>query len=357
MKAHTPMQLAIACLLAGILPTALPGGTPTATPTQDFPRSVYQWLRLQQAPSGLLGNQEDDDFSGMYSVALAAIAFIHQGDIELAERAFDTYIKHGDAERFDGFNQFWSAAGSTPHRHTDRWAGDNAWLLIALNYHRQATGSSKYNALREALARWLIGLQQEDGGIASGFTAAGPIGHQSTEANLDAYAALIDYPVERAGVLRFLTERMWIPGEDRFRMGSTVEESAMDGGSWAVCSLGDRFRPVLDYTIRAFARTDTMEASGREVAGFGDFLDRKRVWFEGTGQMVVALQVAGRSEEAAHYLAELEKALLPSDRFPGTFGLPCSSSDPAWTGASTRIFVPSQCWYLFGRWGFNPMAP
>jgi hypothetical protein len=322
--------------------------------------AAYKWLAAHQSEMGLLGNQEGDDFSGVYTCAVAAMCFIHEGDIKRAERIFDVFKRRYEAE-FDpgtpaGFHQFWSAATGVPHADTDRWAGDNAWLLIALNYYRQKVDRSGYDSMRAGIARWLIGLQDDDGGIRSGFNKTGPMTHKSTEANLDCYAALVDYPEARARILNWLTSKAWVPAQERFRMGSTVDESPLDATSWGIGALGRAFTNLLPYTEAHFVRTDVCDANGVNVTGFTDFLGKRRVWFEGTGQMIVAYNVAGRHDTAAKYLSEMERAMLSSEKFPGTAGLPCSSSDPSWDGATRKIFVPSQAWYLFGRWGFNPMT-
>ena len=103
-------------------------------------------------------------------------------------------------------------------------------------------------------------------------------------------------------------------------------------------------------------RQKISDATGNLVTGFSDFLSEDRIWIEGTGQMIVACRVAGRDDSALVYLGELSKAAFASTLFPGTKGLACHTNDPAWATGSTTIFVPSQAWYLFGAWGFNPMA-
>src|SRR5687768_18077124 len=60
-------------------------------PSAAGPDQVYAWIRSQQRASGLVANQQDDAFSGVYVDALAAIAYIHQGDAVAAERIFDKF--------------------------------------------------------------------------------------------------------------------------------------------------------------------------------------------------------------------------------------------------------------------------
>lgn len=318
---------------------------------------IYEWLLHQQEHTGILGNQENEYFSGLYTNALAAICYIHEGDIARAERVFSLFNGRLDVAKAlpGGFPQFWEANTGQPHLDSDRWIGDNAWLLIALNHHYYKTGKHTFAEMRQTIAEWLISLQDVDGEIKSGFNQDGLMYWKSTEGNLDCYAALIDYPAERNKIGRFLREEMWVPGEGRFRMGSTVSESALDCLSLGVAALGRDYSRALQYAEAALLCQQISDATGNAVTGFCDFTTRDRIWLEGTGQMVVAYHVAGQEDGMQRFLGELDKAVMPSSRFAGTVGLPCHTNNPAWTTGSTTIFVPSQAWYLFGVWQFNPM--
>ena len=104
-----------------------------AAPVED---RAYQWLLMQQNPNtGLLGNQEEDNFSGIYPNAVAAMCFIYKGDMERARKIFGFYQDKMQSEFAvgtpGGFRQFWNAASGEVIADTDRWIGDNAWLLMA----------------------------------------------------------------------------------------------------------------------------------------------------------------------------------------------------------------------------------
>ncbi len=349
MQAHFWIS-ALACGLFA-LPTTLSGYQ------QPSSRTVYAWLIQQQQHTGLLGNEDGDTFSGLYANALAAMCYIHQSDIRRAERVFEffdqQYVKEFAAATPGGFHQFWDAKSGAVHPDSDRWVGDNAWLLIALNYYYYRVDRMRFNDLRAGLARWLTGLQDADGGVRSGFNKDGPIRAKSTEGNLDCYAALIEYPAARAKVRDWLQKQMWVESEGRFRMGSTVNESALDDTTWALGALGRDYAATLRFAEKTFGRTDTVR--GQAIRGVADFADKQRIWLEGTGEMVVAYQVAGESRMAQDLLAQMQRAMIPSAAHPGTWGLPCFTSNPTWETASTRIFIPAQAWYLFGTWKFNPM--
>lgn len=322
------------------------------------PAEVYGWLVAKQGPHGILGNQENEAFGGVYTNALAAICYIHEGDFERARSVFSFFQSRLAIamESPGGFPQFWDASTGQAHLDSDRWIGDNAWLLIALNHYVYFTRDHTYDNVRETIGDWLIGLQDTDGGILAGYNASGLMNWKSTEGNLDCYAALIDYHSERARLRDFLLSEMWIAAEGRFKMGSTVNESSLDSCSFGVAALGGDFAPALDYAEATMLEQQTCDATGALVKGFSDFVSEERIWLEGTGQMVVAYRIAGRDNSALMYLGELSKATFPSTFYSGTTGLACHTNEPAWATGSTTIFVPSGAWYVFGAWGFNPMA-
>jgi len=322
------------------------------------PLDLYNWLLAKQGTHGILGNQENEDFSGLYANALAAICYIHQGDLVRAHSMFSFFQSHLDIATTPpgGFPQFWDASTGQPNINSDRWIGDNAWLLIALNHYLYVTRDDTFEDIRYTIAQWLIGLQVADGGILAGYNTIGLMNWKSTEGNLDCYAALIDYPTQRQRVRDFLVNYMWIRAEGRFRMGSTVSQSSLDGCSFGVGALGSDFAMALQYAESVMLRQEISDATGNLVTGFSDFPGENRIWIEGTGQMIVAYRVVGQHDVAQSYIVELDKAIFPSVRFPGTKGLACHTNNPSWATGSTTIFVPSQAWYLFGAWGFNPMA-
>lgn len=328
------------------------------------PAGAYAWIRQQQRPSGLFANQQEDTFSGLYVDALAAFCLVHQGEVAAAEKLFD----HLDAWRKDkahwgdelskqGFPQAWNADTGEADLASDRWVGDNAWLLLALEYHRKKTGSDRYAGMRDAVADWLVALQDPaDGGIWAGFNRNGAMKHKSTEGNLDCYAALTMRPEARAGVHRWLTEKMWVPTENRFRTGSTSDYTALDCVSWAVAALGADYAKILEYAEKHYVRSAPMDAlPGKTAEGFGDLPGKDRVWFEGTGEMIVAYRVAGRDADAERWIAAMDAVAVPAQTVG--HGWPCSSNDPAWRGASTHPFIASGAWYLMGVWKLNPMNP
>lgn len=348
------------CLASMIILAVICGPARADQTIDEHATRMYQWLVNQQAPTGILGNQEGETFSGLYANAAAAMCFTHQGDFDRSRKLFDFFESHRQSQFASGtpggFPQFADSKTGQLHEEADRWIGDNAWLLMALNHYAWKTGDKRYDTMRQQIAQWLISLQDPEGGVKAGFNRNGPMLHYSTEGNLDVYAALASYPQQRAKVRHFLMTQMWLEDEGRFKMGSTVHEPALDTCAWGIAALGPELAVGLPYAEKTFLMTDTADATGKQLMGFRDFLNTHRIWLEGTGEMVVAYNVAGKPDIARKYLAQMCHAMVPSKQWPGLVGLPCATSNPPWETGSTLIFVPSQAWYLFGAWNFNPMA-
>lgn len=335
----------------------------TTLRAQTIDQKVYTWLKNQQDANttGLLGNQESDNLAGLYPNALAALCFMKQGDVARAERVLDFYLREYPtafaAGSVGGFHQFAHASTGAIDRTSDRWIGDNAWLLIAGNHYRVRTGRTKYDQMRGTLAAWLINLQEPNGGIKAGYTGSGSLMTVlSTEGNLDCYSALVWNGEPRNRIKTWLDTYMWVAADRRFKQGSTVNDSALDTCSWAITALGPSYSTTLPYTETHFAYTARSDANGLNITGFRDLLGQNRVWLEGTGEMALAYRVVANTTKANTYIAQLERAMTTSQRWPTTVGVPNLTNNPGWTGATTRIWVPSQAWYLFAKWNWNPMA-
>src|SRR5690242_12087564 len=80
-----------------------------ADPASEYEGKVYSWLKRHQGASGLVGNQEGDNLSGLYANSLAALCFLHEGDIPEAEKIFHAIQEHYTQcfEAPGGFFQFW----------------------------------------------------------------------------------------------------------------------------------------------------------------------------------------------------------------------------------------------------------
>lgn len=119
----------------------------------------YLFLKSLVMPSGLVSRRKNECFVKLYELALAAIAFIHKGDRVLAENIFDVFQSYYVAHKakFAGFPDGWDPCCGEPDENSDRWEGDNAFLLLALaHYHGKYAGRcGKYWSFVQGLKQWL----------------------------------------------------------------------------------------------------------------------------------------------------------------------------------------------------------
>jgi len=119
-----------------------------------FPDAGYCFLRGLITPTtSLVRSREGECFTTIYKNSLAAMAFIHQGDITQAEGIFSFFQNQITATTpISGFHKDWdacegSAPADNPPTYTNPyWVGDNAFLLLALNYYSQTRKIGSYGA-------------------------------------------------------------------------------------------------------------------------------------------------------------------------------------------------------------------
>jgi hypothetical protein len=326
---------------------------------------IFNWFENQQLPNGLVPSVENGNNISLYDNALAAMVFMLNDDISRAENIFDFFNGRITTELLagpGGFSQFRDANG-TPGNH--RWMGDNAWLLIALNNYKQQTGNGKYDALRGALAAWLISLQDTDGGLWAGYAATNSLlNYKVTEGNIDAYNAIEGYTAFHQDLLNFLELDRWDAADKNLMSwpDNALYRYALDCHSWSYCIFNDYPTSALT-TAQRFLTTQTATVNGSVVNGYDIDEDKDNVFIEGTGQMALAFHLAGMQTERNQFLAEIDKIYTLSSSDSTAAGFPYATnigtgygSDPLWQGADTEIAVSAGAWYLFAYYGFNPFA-
>ena len=326
---------------------------------------VLSWIEQQQLANGILESAENSNVVSLYDNALAALTFMLADDFFSAEAIFDFFDARIDSELLQGvggFSQFRDRNG-TPSNH--RWMGDNAWLLIALNNYRAATGSDRYERMAEELTNWIISLQATDGGLLAGYRGDDSVmDFKVTEGNIDAFNAIDGYTRFHESLLNFLAEQRW-DASDGNLIASPDDPNyryAVDSHSWAYSLFNDY--PVNSlHTADRFIVTHTATATGNNITGYDIDEDRDTVFLEGTGQMALAFDLAGLDSEASFYLNEMEKVLIQSSIHTNAVGFPYSSNRGTgfgtgllWEGVDTNIALSGGAWYLFAKAGFNPFA-
>jgi hypothetical protein len=331
--------------------------TPNAT-------AVYQWFSQMQLANGLLESSENSNSVSLYDNALAALVFTAKGDRLKAEKIFN-FFSNKMASELDagtgGFAQFRTAAG-VPFG--PRWMGDNCWLLIALNTYATTFNSTTYSTLQSHLASWIRSLQNPNGSLNAGYDANGLLNFQVTEGMIDAYNAVLGYDSFHSNLVAYLKQNRWsVSQKYMISYPNNYYQYALDNFSWAYSAFEDFPVPTLQSSVSLFGTTKTATATAISVTGFCFDIDKDTVWYEGTGQMVVAYQKAGLTTQVNYYLGEMEKGIVSSTLYPNAKGLPYASTMGTgytdgllWGGADTKPVVSSSAWYLFAQWHVDPMA-
>lgn len=326
--------------------------------------AVYQWFCQMQMSNGLIESTENGNIVSLYDNALAALVFIAKGDRLKAEKLFDFFNSRISSELnagTGGFSQFRNADGIP---NGPRWMGDNCWLLIALNNYEAEFNSTTYNNLQNHLEIWIRSLQNPNGSLNAGYDDNGLINNQVTEGMIDAYNAILGYDTFHNQLLAFLEQDRWVASNQLLlAYPNDYYQYALDNFSWGYCAFEDFPIGTLQSSVALFQTSKPVPTTGEIVTGFCFDIDRDTVWFEGTGEMIVAYQKAGMNSQADYYLTQMEKGLVNSSLYPNTKGIPYVSNlgtgygaGYLWTGADIKPAVSSSAWYLFGKLHFDPMA-
>lgn len=338
-------------------------GTPMVSETANS-IAVYNWFIQNQLPNGLVPSTENGTIISLYDNALAALVFIAKGNKVKAESIFNFFNNRISSELnagTGGFSQFRDTNG-TPNG--NKWMGDNCWLLIALNNYAAKFNSNIYSNLQSNLTTWIRSLQNPDGSLNGGYDTNGVINIQVTEGMIDAYNAIPGYDFFHNKLLHFFKQNRWaISNKYLLAYPNNYYQYALDNFSWGYCAFEDFPVATLNSSYTLFETNKMSTATATNVAGFCFDIDKDNVWYEGTGEMVVAYQKAGKVAEANYYLAEMEKGLVNSTVYANTKGIPYATnigtgymSGLLWAGADTNPVVSSSAWYLFGILHFDPMA-
>lgn len=339
----------------------------------DFLEPVHAWFKSVQQPSGLVVSREGLETSdwavSLYDQALSAMVFLCFNEPERARQILDVFagrqaeLKAGRG----GFYQFRRASGE-PNTGTNRWLGDNAYLLAALyNYAAVTDDQDRYDALRLSLEAWIVGLQEASGGLISGTLPSGArYENIIVEGNIDAFGAVPKYTKFHQGILRYFRENRWDKANQVLICWPGAPDDdwtyACDNIAWGCCAINNL--PLsFGFAERNFETTDTSAANGSVSTGFCFDGDRDTIHPEGTLSIAAAYQVAGVQAKAAYYVAESEKLMVQGRSDPESWGLPYSSGPGTSFGGDAfssthydRPWVSSSAWYVFVRKGFNPFG-
>lgn len=325
--------------------------------------SLILWLQGMQLDNGLIETSWNSNLVSLYDNALSALVFTQAQDYARAEAIFNYFNNRVASEMLfgsGGFFQFRSAAGQPQG---NRWLGDNAWLLIAVNNYEAQTGNNQYYGLKAALTDWIVSQQDTDGGLWGGTDINGNTIGKVTEAMIDAFNAVEGYTSFHEGILQYIELNRWDTEEQLpVSWPGSNYYYALDNFSWGFCAFEGFPERIIDAANR-FKTTQLHVNSGDSISGYCFDEDRDAVWMEGSAQMAVAYNKAGSVERVNEILREIAKAVTFEPAIPNSLGLPYASNvgtgyggDLLWSGSDVKPCTAAATWFIMAVRQFDPLA-
>lgn len=332
----------------------------TAASTTAASDNAHGWLKSRMVSTGLVDSYQDSrDICYTYDQAVAAIAFQVKGDVTNARRVLDALksMQYADGS--------WNTAyycASKGVQESQKHVGPVLWIAMAVAWYEKRTGDTQYHAMGDKAALWSRQFQQADGGLNGGLDYNGSLlTWASTEHNEDAYSVFTSfgYSTDATEVKAFLDNTVWDAANLRWLGGRNDPNDPMDVNSWGVAALGPtgtrNYQASLDY-VMAHHRSTQSQRTGSTVvtADAFDFnSDRNDIWFEGTGQMVLAFKVAGRAADADYFTGQL----LKGQQSDGGVQYSLKGTDNGYWIMSKAKSVAATGWLIFAIAGANPFRP
>ena len=319
-----------------------------------------------------------------YENAIAAIAFLSEGDSESAEKVLDALAlgMAKDKEFSDRFRNAYMAgkASDLPGYWNDEageWYQDAnqvgtstksscaAATALLLGYNE--TKKEDYLNAASAGINWIISNCSDDApGFTSGYNgwpndnADEVLTYKSTADNIWMYAACIllkeatgwdTYDSAASSAQEFVTDAMFSAGDSRFFQGTKEDGETpvtnlicADIQGLAALSFGDE------------SGLDNMESCLTSDGGYSyDNSATDGFWLEGTAIAALALSESGDAETAEAALTAMEAQQLSTGAFPQ------ASVSVLATGEKDREIsgwpsVGASAWYILAVNGYNPLG-
>ncbi|MFX1517255.1 MAG: hypothetical protein ACFFC6_13205 [Promethearchaeota archaeon] len=270
------------------------------------------------------------------------------------------------------------------------YAGNLAWVIIALIQFYGSEGGIHYLNAAERLGDWIFENCYDSsglGGYMGGYEGWEPtpknpekgqtkLTWKSTEHNIDTWCAFMKlYEItsntnwqERAIHAKKFVEAMWNESEGHFWTGTKrycLEEQdiinkdalPLDVNTWGLMAIGnlEKFGVVVGWAEKN-CYVDTCP-KGCGFKGFDFNNDKDGVWFEGTSQMCITYQLLGEVHKSEKLLGEMRKAQAKVKNYYGK-GIVAACHDGLTTGFewvyNNRPHIGATAWFIFAERGFNP---
>jgi hypothetical protein len=324
---------------------------------------AYNFVKsLQNNQTGLVKSWEVDNNTKLYQNALAAMAYIHAGDSRLAEKIFNFYQNYNSdnlTTNFSGFRQWWDASTGQPladvaadNFSNTYWEGDNAFLLLSLNYYSTVTGNTaRYSQLSAGLKNWLATIGNSENiwearelhaeGLADMYAALLPYRNESAmiDSALNHLKAGFFKDYQGENVLDHVNRAALVFGYVNDFSQSNLEANFQRTEGW-------QSQPELSVT--AYAAFHHESFNNLEISA--QILNAWKIW-----RQDLDLDLSGLS-------TELDKVWLVGA--PGAQGLPyylsyvpAGPNQHGWTHCYDQPMIVPTCYSLFADWKFNPFIP
>lgn len=311
-------------------------------------RAAYLFVKsLINPATGLVKSTEVDNWTTVYKNALAAMAFLHEGNYPEAERIFDFFNSKYDPNHFQGFTQFWNAQTGVPEGALNYWTGDNSFLLIALHYYRQRRGSfGRYQSMVNGLVEWLA----ESANSKDGFNY--DQGDIIPEGLIDIFAALKPFenslPNHTPDVLLKLHSG-FLQKAEYANVADHIERSAL--------TLGDLsgFKHIANFQkVNLWSHNQQTQINALSAFSWEDFINT-----EISAQLLLTWKIwrDDMTPNLSYLQPELEKMWLRGIQNHDSYGIPYLTQDFQNPIMYNSPIIDSTVYLLFYYWGFNPMAP
>ncbi|MDP3981429.1 MAG: LamG domain-containing protein [Chlamydiota bacterium] len=312
---------------------------------QELNSKLFLYIQsLLHPATGLVISRDNEDYTTVYKNALAVMALIHEGHMTQSEQILDIFLNHYYAQQgnFPGFTQNWIPSTGEPNpSNPNYWEGDNAFLLLSLNYYSQAVGSINhdYYDLIEGLKGWLC--QRADSGD-----------YIAPEGVANMYSALLPYGSEPVVLesLNRLRDRFYAT-VDYVNVADLAVRGAM------------MFDDVAGFAyINNFLRTETWDYDlVTEVQAYSAYAAHQYINLEISAQYLLSWKLLGDriSEDLSFLDAQMKQVLLAGIQEPESLGLPytvTNGNPDSFDDSATLPIIDSSCYLLFYQWGFNPFG-
>ena len=332
----------------------------TAASTTTASESAYSWLKSRIVSTGLVDSYQDArDICYTYDQAVAAIAFQVKGDAVNARRVLDALksMQYADGS--------WNTAyycTSKSVQESQKHVGPVLWIAMAVAYYEKRTNDTQYHAMGDKAVQWSRQFQQADGGLNGGLDYNGALlTWASTEHNEDAYSAFssFGYLTDAAKVKTYLDNTVWDAVNLRWYAGRNDLNDPMDVNSWGVSALGAsgtrNYQASLDYVMTHHRSTQSQRVGSTVITvdAFDFNSDKNDIWFEGTGQMIVAFRAVGRVADADYFTTQL----LKGQQTDGGVQYSLKGTNNGYWIMSKAKSAAATGWTILAIAGVNPFKP